>query len=204
MIELYYAQTGNSLRAAIALEECGLEHTKHKIDLAQAEHKTPDFLKLNPVGAVPVIVDHNGPNGELVLNQSGAIMLYAAELAGKFIPKEVSKRIEVMRWFITAVTDCANSNAMIVYSTSLMPDKSETNKAWFEDRLINTFRTVAAQLGEHEYLVDELSIADLSLFPVVNMRLDLLQQSADDFDNLLNWYARLKERPAITRAMNYS
>jgi GST-like protein len=66
MIDLYYAATGNGFRAAIALEECALEYRPHKVDLSKGEQKTEDYLKLNPMGAIPAMVDHDGPGGQKV------------------------------------------------------------------------------------------------------------------------------------------
>src|SRR5205085_7116645 len=80
MIDLYAAGTSNGMRGRIALEECGLAYNLHPIDLTKGEHKTPQFLALNPMGQIPVIVDHEGPGGKPVtLSQSSAILLYAAE-----------------------------------------------------------------------------------------------------------------------------
>ena len=80
MIDLYAAGTSNGMRARIALEECGLKYNWHPIDLLKGEHKTPQFLALNPNGQIPVIVDNEGPGGKKVtLSQSSAIMVYCAE-----------------------------------------------------------------------------------------------------------------------------
>jgi GST-like protein len=64
MIDLYLAPTANGLRASVALEECGLAYRVHKIDIAKGEARTPEFLKMNPAGLIPVIVDHDGPGGK--------------------------------------------------------------------------------------------------------------------------------------------
>ena len=61
MIDLYAAGTSNGMRARIALEDCGLKYNWHPIDLAKGEHKRPEFLALNPMGQIPVIVDNEGP-----------------------------------------------------------------------------------------------------------------------------------------------
>ena len=80
MIEAYVAETGNGERAAIALGESGLAWKPVKLLLKEGRQKQPDFLALNPVGAIPVIVDPEGPGGKrVVLSQSGAIVLYLAE-----------------------------------------------------------------------------------------------------------------------------
>ncbi len=87
MIDLYTFNTSNGQRAAIILEECGLPYRVHKVDLTKGEQKAPGFLNINPAGAIPAIIDHDGPGGvPLRLAQSGAIVLYAATKAGKFLP----------------------------------------------------------------------------------------------------------------------
>ncbi len=89
MIDLYAAGTSNGMRARIALEECGLKYNWHPIDLMKGEHRTPQYLALNPMGQIPVIVDNEAPGGgKVTLSQSSAIMMYCAEKAGKFIPKD--------------------------------------------------------------------------------------------------------------------
>src|SRR5689334_16029908 len=101
MIELYLAATANGLRAAVALEECGLPYRAHPVDLAKGEQRSPGFLKLNPAGMIPVIVDPQGPGGKpLTLSQSGAIVLYAAEKAGRFLPADPVQRLMVMECFM--------------------------------------------------------------------------------------------------------
>ncbi|MEQ1854184.1 MAG: glutathione S-transferase N-terminal domain-containing protein, partial [Chthoniobacteraceae bacterium] len=77
MIDLYLAGTANGFRASVVLEEAGLPYRAHKVDLAKGEHRGAEFLKLNPAGLIPVIVDQDGPGGKpLTLSQSGAIILY--------------------------------------------------------------------------------------------------------------------------------
>ena len=79
MIDFYSYQTSNGQRAAIMLEECGLPYRVHKIDLFKNEQHKPEYLALNPIGAIPTIVDPDGPGGKpLTLTQSGAIALYLA------------------------------------------------------------------------------------------------------------------------------
>src|SRR5215813_2238795 len=87
MIELFGDATGNSNRAAIALEESGLAYEPRKVALARGEHRGAGYLELNPTGRVPTLIDSDGPGGErFVLTQSNAIMLYAAEKSGTLLP----------------------------------------------------------------------------------------------------------------------
>ena len=86
--DLYAAATSNSMRARMALEECGLAYSFHPVALEKGEHKTPQFLALNPNAQVPVIVDHEGPGGKpITLSQSTAILIYCAEKSGKPMQK---------------------------------------------------------------------------------------------------------------------
>src|SRR5260221_4733668 len=106
MIDLYAAGTSNGMRARIALEECGLAYKLHPIDLTKGEHKTPQYLALNPMGQIPVIVDNEGPGGKkITLSQSSAIMVYCAEKAGKFIPKDPAKKAAMLEAYMSASTD---------------------------------------------------------------------------------------------------
>jgi GST-like protein len=114
MIDLYTSSTGNGRRATLALEECGLPYRVHKLDLAKGDTKNADFLKINPAGAIPAIVDPQGPGGKpLTLAQSGAIVLYAAEKSGKLLPKDPAKRAEAFYWFMQATTDVAPTSSTI-------------------------------------------------------------------------------------------
>jgi len=86
MIDFHTFATSNGQRVAILLEECALPYRVHWIDLMKGEQHTPGFLKLNPAGAIPVIVDPEGPDGKpLTLSQSGAIVIYLAEKTGRAI-----------------------------------------------------------------------------------------------------------------------
>src|SRR5258706_13799524 len=106
MIDLYAAGTSNGMRARIALEECGLKYNWHPIDLTRGEQKAPQFLALNPMAAIPVIVDSEGPGGKkITLSQSSAIMMYCAEKAGKFIPKDPAKKAAMLEAYMSASTD---------------------------------------------------------------------------------------------------
>ena len=106
MIDLYAAGTSNGMRARIALEECGLAYNWHPINLMKGEHKTPQFLALNPFGQIPVLVDSDGPGGKPVtLHQSTAILMYAAEKSGKHLPKDSAGRPAFLEALMSASTD---------------------------------------------------------------------------------------------------
>lgn len=201
MIDLYTSGTGNGLRAAIVLAESGLPHRVHKIDLTKGEQKTPEFLKRNPAGAIPVMVDSDGPGGkEVTVSQSGAIALYLAEKSGKFLPKDAARRALVWQWFMQATTDVGPGSGMIFMSGSALPDKSPANTAFFENRLLGFLRLCDQQLAGQDFLAGEISVADLALYPVVASRKALIEK-AGGMSNLTRWAATMASRPGVQRGM---
>jgi GST-like protein len=103
MIELYTAATPNGQKIHIMLEECGLDHEEHWVDIDKGEQFDPDFLKISPNNKIPALVDHDGPSGRISLFESGAILLYLAEKTGKFLPSEPNRRWETMQWLMWQV-----------------------------------------------------------------------------------------------------
>ena len=88
-MELYTAGTGNGQRAAIAVNECGVQCTMHVLNLAQGDQKKPDYLKINPTARIPTLIDPDGPGGKpLTQIQSWAILYYLAEKTGRLIPSD--------------------------------------------------------------------------------------------------------------------
>lgn len=201
MIDLYLAGTANGLRAAVALEECVLAYRAHPVDLPKGEQRTPEFLKLNPAGLIPVIVDSEGPGGKpLTLSQSGAIVLYAAEKSGKFIPRDPGQRAVAMQWFMQAASDIAGASNAVFTVENRAPEKSAANLEFFKKRLLDFFAVVDRQLEAREYLAGELSVADLLLYPNFSARKALLDQ-AGGYSNLQRWGAAMAARPGVARGM---
>jgi GST-like protein len=201
MIDLYTANSSNGQRAAVILEECGLPYRVHKLDLMAGDQKKPEFLRINPASAIPVIVDPDGPGGRpLTLAQSAAIVLYIAEKTRKFIPADPLRRILAMQWFMQAMTDTARASMALFLVSVLTPDKSDANTAFFEQQTLRYFRVADARLEKHDFLADEISIADLALYPLYNMRRTLVDK-AGDMPHLTRWGATLATRPGMARGI---
>jgi GST-like protein len=201
MIEFYTWQTSNGLRVAITLEECGLAYRVHPVDLRNGEQRRPEFLALNPAGAVPVIVDPQGPGGApLTLSQSAAIVLYLAEKSGRYIPRDPARRVAMLQWLAYTIADCAAANMAMFLLSGLAPEQSPANVAFFEERLLRYFRVVDQHLAQREWLADELSVADFSLYPLYAVRKGIVD-AAGDLLHLTRWGVSLAARPAVERAM---
>lgn len=97
-ITLYTAPTPNGMKVSIALEELGIDYGVEYLHFDKNEQKTPEFLKLNPNGRIPVIVDHD--NDGFVLAESGAILLYLAERSGQLWPTDPKLHHKAMQWLM--------------------------------------------------------------------------------------------------------
>ena len=202
MIDLYMWGTTNGLRASVAIAESGLEHRVHKVDLAKGEQKKPEFLALNPAGQIPVMVDSNGPGAaRLVLAQSGAIVVYVAEKTGKFLPQDGARRAAAWQWFMMCTSDLAAASATVFLLENLVPEKSATNAEFFKGRLVRLFSLLDQRLSGHEYVADELSIADLAIYPVYAQRKPLID-AAGGCANVHRWGAMMAARPGVQKGMN--
>jgi GST-like protein len=98
-IQLYSLTSPNGVKASIALEELGLPYEAHYVDFGKKDQRTPEYLSLNPYGKIPAMIDPNGPGGApLALFESGAILLYLAEKAGRLLPADPALRYEAIQW----------------------------------------------------------------------------------------------------------
>jgi GST-like protein len=201
MIDLYMSGTANGFRASVALEEAGLEYRVRALDLGKGEHRKPEYLGINPAGLIPAIVDHQGPGGKpITVTQSGAIIVYAAEKSGKFLPADPVRRAMAWQWFMQGATDVAATSSALFRVESSVPEKLEANTGYFRQRLLGFFAVCDAHLATHEHFADEFSIADLMLYPNFAARKALIDQ-AGGFTHLQRWGATLAARPALQRGM---
>jgi GST-like protein len=201
MIDLYAAGTSNGMRARIALEECGLKYNWHPIDLAKGEHKTAQFLALNPNGQIPVIVDHEGPGGsKLTLTQSTAILIYCAEKAGKFMPKDPAKRAAMLEATMSASTDITPMFGTVNGVLRSKEPHAPTAER-FKAQLKGYFKVWDDLLARRKYAAgDELTIADFSLYAGYWRTKGALPELVAGMPNLERWAAGMAARPAIQQA----
>ena len=201
-MELYTAGTGNGQRAAIAVNECGVPCTIHVLNLGQGDQKKPDYLRLNPTGRIPTLIDPDGPGGKpLTVTQSWAIMLYLCEKAGKFLPSDPVARVRLYQWYAEGAADYAATNQNIFFLGSRMPEKvPDSAVRFYEDRFVNLWRFADEQLGKTPYLTgDEITAADLAVYPIYAGRRALPDNAG--LSNLRAWGARVGARPGVQKGM---
>jgi GSH-dependent disulfide-bond oxidoreductase len=204
MIDLYAAGTSNGMRARIALEECGLKYNWHPIDLMKGEHKTPQYLALNPMGQIPVIVDNEGPGGKQVtMAQSSAIMMYCAEKTGKFIPKDPAKKATMLDAYMSASTDITPMfGALNTCVRAKEPQNYVAAADMFKQRLKGYFKVWDDTLAKRKYAAgDEVTIADFSLYAGYWRTKGAFPEVVAGLAHLERWGSEIGARPAIQRAL---
>src|SRR5688572_29502031 len=164
MIDLYAAGTSNGMRARIALEECGLAYTFHPVALDKGENQTPQFLAMNPMGQIPVMVDREGPGGKPVtISQSSAILLYCAEKSGKHLPK-AADRPAFLEALMRASTDITPTLGAI-FNSSKVKDAHAPTIGMFKDFWKRYLKVWYDLLAKRKYAAGgDFTIADISLY----------------------------------------
>jgi GST-like protein len=117
MIDYYYNLGPNPMKVSLFLEEVGLPYTLHPVDTRLGEQFAPDFLKVNPNGKLPAIVD-----GGVTVFDSNAILLYLAEKTGKFLPVETpAARGELLSWLMFIATGVGPYSGQCVHFRHFAP-----------------------------------------------------------------------------------
>ncbi len=196
MIDLYTAATPNGKKVSIALEEMAIEYITHRISFRKSEQKEPWFLKINPNGRIPAIVDRD--NDDFAIFESGAILIYLADLSGTLLPTERKARSRVMQWLMFQMGGIGpmmgQANVFYRYAEEKIP--YAIGRYQRESRRL--FEVMDRHLADHEYLADDYSIADIATWPWVTIY-EWSGLSVDGLDNLQRWLKAIGERPAVIR-----
>jgi GST-like protein len=204
MIDLYAAGTSNGMRARIALEECGLKYRLNPIALEKGEQKTVKYLTMNPNGQIPVIVDPEGPGGKPVtISQSSAILVYAGEKSGKFIPKDPAARPAFWQALMSASTDITPTLGSI-FQIVRSKEPHAPSAEMFKSRWKQYLKVWDERLGEQKYAAGkEVTLADFSLYAGYARANAALPELCAGFANAERWAKEMAARPAIQRALKF-
>jgi GST-like protein len=205
MIDLYYWPTPNGWKISIMLEECGLAYRLKPINIGKGEQFSADFLAISPNNRMPAIVDQAPLDGlaPIALFESGAILLYLAEKAGRFVPTELRGKNEVVQWLMWqmgGLGPMAGQNGhFLLYAPEKIPYALD-RYAKEVNRLYGVLNTQLEKTGAFVAGAD-YSIADMAIFPWVRTH---KAQNVDlnEFAHVQRWYDRLFQRPAVKRGLD--
>lgn len=200
MIDLYSAATPNGWKASIALEELELPYTLHPIDLASGAQKEPWFLRLNPNGRIPVIVDRDsGDDGDdFAVFESGAILVYLAEKTGRLMPTDAKGRSRVMQWLMFQMGGVGPMMGQANVFSRYFPEQLPSVIDRYRRESRRLFEVLDGHLANTEYLAGNYSIADIANWSWVHTH-EWPGVSVDGLDNLQRWIAAIAARPAVQK-----
>ncbi|MBK5912244.1 glutathione S-transferase [Rhodothalassium salexigens] len=198
MIDLYSAATPNGHKVSITLEELGLPYRLHSIDLGANEQKQDWFLKLNPNGRIPVIVDRD--NGDFPVFESGAIMLYLAEKAGGLLPGDARARSLAIQWLMFQIGGLGPMQGQAHVFTRYFPSKIDAAIARYQGETRRLYEVLDGALADRAYLAGDYSIADIASWTWVRWH-HWAGVAIDDLRNLTAWVERIAARPAVQRGL---
>ncbi len=161
MIDLYTAATPNGHKISVMLEEVGLAYQTHPINLGKREQKQDWFLKLNPNGRIPVIVDRE--EGDLPVFESGAILIYLAEKSGKLLSKDKKERTKTLQWVMFQMGGLGpmmgQANVFFRYAEEKIPFAIER----YQKESLRLLGVLDTRLSQTEFLAGaDYSIADIA------------------------------------------
>ncbi|RON52085.1 glutathione S-transferase N-terminal domain-containing protein [Pseudomonas frederiksbergensis] len=201
MIDLYYWPTGNGLKIGILLEELGQEYRVLPINIRTGEQKRATFQRISANGRIPAIVDHapEGSGAPLSLFESGAILNYLADKAGRFLPPTgTAERQKVQEWLFWQVGHVTPYLSQLQVFKEKAPEPIPFALDLLNAEATRLYRVLETRLSKVSYVAGEYSIADMAIFPWIQP----LRQGQDlaDYPHIDAWRERLKARPAIQRA----
>jgi GST-like protein len=202
MIDLYFAATPNGLKIKLFFEETGLPHRVIRIDIGKGEQFRPQFLAISPNNKIPAMVDHDPDDGgaPIALFESGAMLLYLAEKAGRFIPADVRGRAEVMKWLFWQVGGLGPMAGQNGHFTVYAPEKVPYAIDRYTRETNRLYGVLDRQLAGREFVAGhDYSIADMACFPWIVPHAEHGHDLAD-FPQLKRWFETVSARAATIRA----
>lgn len=205
MIDVHYWPTPNGKKVTILLEELGMPYRIVPCAIGKGDQFTDGFLKIGPNNRMPAIVDHAPKDGgpPISIFESGAIMMYIAEKAGRFYPQDIRGRYEVNQWVIWQMANQGPKTGENGHFMRLGDTKGDQSYAVrrFSDEVNRLYGVMNNRLYDRRYLAgDEYTIADMISYPwTVNWKGQ--GQNIDDFKYFKRWFEELSARPGVQRGL---
>ena len=202
MIDLYYWPTPNGWKISIMLEECGLPYRMVPVNIGKGEQFTPQFLAISPNNRMPAIVDQAPDDGGAPISvfESGAILIYLAEKTGRLLPAAMKPRSQVIQWLMFQMGGVGPMQGQANVFFRYFPEKIPSVIERYQKETKRLFTVLDTRLKDHEYLVDDLSIADIANWSWVRIH-DWAGVAIDDLPNLQRWVDLMAARPACQRGV---
>lgn len=198
MIDLYTASTPNGRKISIALEELELPYRVHALNLGRLEQKNPEYLKINPNGRIPAIVDRD--EDDFAVFESGAILIYLAEKTGRLMPSDRKGRSRVIQWLMFQMGGVGPMMGQANVFFRYFPEKIQPAIDRYQGEVRRLFGVLDKHLVDRRYLAGDYSIADIANWAWVRSH-EWSGVAIDPYPNLHRWLKELADRPACRRGV---
>jgi GST-like protein len=201
MIELYTWGTPNGRKVSIMLEECGLPYKLHKVDIGKGEQFAPEYLRINPNGKIPSIVDPDGPDGKpIAMMESGAILVYLAAKTGRLLPAGDRAKYKALEWLMFQMGGVGPMFGQVHHFLRAAKEPVPYAVERYTKEKDRLYGVLDRRLGEAEYLAGEYSIADVATYPWV-ARHEWHKTDLNAHPNVKRWFDAVGARAAVKRGM---
>ena len=198
MIDLYTASTPNGWKVSITLEELSIPYKVKEIDLIKGDQKKKSFLKINPNGRIPAIIDREENN--LAIFESGAIMIYLAEKTGKLLPSDPAKKSEVLQWLMFQMGGIGPMMGQANVFYRYFPEKLQSVIDRYQNESKRLFTVIDKHLESNQYLAQDFSIADIANWSWIRIH-KWSGVEIEDLPNLKRWMDEINLRPACIKGV---
>ena len=196
MLTLYAFATPNSVKIPIALEEIGFEYEIRPVNVKKGEQKIDKYLSLNPNGKVPLLVD-----GDLILPESGAILVHLAEKSGQLLPSDPTARARTFEWLFFQLSASGPAFGQAGYWQKLAPTPNEAAVNRYAGEAERVADLMDAHLSRNTWFAgDTYTIADIAHFGWT-WRRAFAGISFDNRPHLGRWHGAMEARPAVQRGI---
>ena len=186
------------------LEECALAYNVHKINIGtNTEQFAPEYLKINPNGKIPSVVDPDGPDGKpYAMMESGAILIYLAGKTGKFLPRSARGKYDALQWLMFQMGGVGPMFGQAHHFMRAKKDEIPYGSERYGNEAKRLYGVMDRQLVKQEYLSGrEYTIADIATYPWV-ARHEWHRVDLGEFSNVNRWYQAVGARPAVAKGMS--
>jgi GST-like protein len=203
VIDVYYWPTPNGKKVTIALEELGLPYRIVPVNIGRGDQFSDTFLAISPNNRMPAIVDTapNGGGAPVSVFESGAILFYLAEKAGRLWPKDLRGRYEVTQWVVWQMANQGPKFGERGHFSRVPESEGDQTYARrrFNDEVHRLYGVLNNRLHDRPWLAgDDYTIADIASWPwLVSWQLQGID--LDEFAHVKRWFEAVADRPAVQR-----
>jgi GSH-dependent disulfide-bond oxidoreductase len=201
MIDLYYWTTPNGHKITIFLEETGLPYRVIPVNISAGDQFKPEFLAIAPNNRIPAIIDMAPADGgaPLSLFESGAILEYLADKTGRFLPRDLRGRAEVLQWLFWQMGGLGPMAGQNHHFVQYAPEQIPYAINRYVNETNRLYGVLNKRLADRAFVAGDYSIADIATYPWIVPH-ERQRQNLDDFPHLKRWFEAIRARPAVERA----